>query len=892
MQKTKMIDSNKQTKVFAISVIALLAVSTLVITSVTARTPALSIPNYVYIIASPNPIGVDQTISLFAWTAAYPPTGNGQYGDRWTNLQIIVTKPDGTNTTLGSFTSDSVGAIFTNYTPETIGNYSFQFHMPAYTIVGYNSEFPVTPPSSQTNTIYIGDTFQEAWSTPVVVEVTNEPVASAPSYPLPTDYWTTPVSQSGHDEWVYITGDWLAAPVPDRRTNDNTETPTTAHIAWTKAINFGGVGGQSSAIASGGDNYYSYLAYEPMFNNVIIMNGRLYYNTPNPPQYGFTAVDLRSGEQLWYNNGTQDPLAVKQYTAPSVKNNYPQLSFGQELDYESPNQHGLISYLWVTYTLSNGSNVWAMYDPFSGNWICDIVGVPAASGPFYVSYMTTDEIGSYIILSPSSDFKTMTIWNSTKCIQNTNPSLTSANGYWSWRPPLGGIFSASSGTTLYNTTGIPAAFQQSTLRLSLLGIDTQKQIAIYCNSTTVQGTLSYPTPNVIASIGISIAPATLGECKWSQIQPYPSGNVTLINGFVGDGAYTLYSKETTTWIGYNSTTGEKIWVSAKPEVSLHSYGVTGGIYNNVLYSGDSIGEGGVIYAYDITNGNLLWQSTPVPMGNTGYWDYVPHTVGTFANGVIYWYGSEHSPGPNLEPGFKMGALNATTGQEIWNITFWNSVGVLPPALPLPIANGYIIALNAYDNQIYAFGKGPTSTTVQTPLAGVMEGQSFTIQGMVMDISAGASQNSIRARFPNGLPAVSDDSMTPWMEYVYMQQQLSTTAIGVPVTLTAIDPNGNTVIFGTATTDNSGTFGFQVNPSMLSAGSGTYRIIASFFGSESYWSSHATSYVTVNSAPTISPTAVPQTVLTTSDLMTYIVAGVIAIILAIAIVAVLILRRRL
>ena len=29
-----------------------------------------------------------------------------------------------------------------------------------------------------------------------------------------------------------------------------------------------------------------------------------------------------------------------------------------------------------------------------------------------------------------------------------------------------------------------------------------------------------------------------------------------------------------------------------PEVALHSYGVTGGIYNNVLYSGDSIGEGG------------------------------------------------------------------------------------------------------------------------------------------------------------------------------------------------------------------------------------------------------------------------------------------------------------
>ena len=41
------------------------------------------------------------------------------------------------------------------------------------------------------------------------------------------------------------------------------------------------------------DGYYSYLSYEGMFNPPIIMNGQLYYNIANPPEYGFVDVDLQ-----------------------------------------------------------------------------------------------------------------------------------------------------------------------------------------------------------------------------------------------------------------------------------------------------------------------------------------------------------------------------------------------------------------------------------------------------------------------------------------------------------------------------------------------------------------------------------------------------------------------
>ena len=56
---------------------------------------------------------------------------------------------------------------------------------------------------------------------------------------------------------------------------------------------------------------------------------------------------------------------------------------------------------------------------------------------------------------------------------------------------------------------------------------------------------------------------------------------------------------------------------------------------------------------------------------------------------------------------------------------------------------------------------------------------------------------------NGVPAVSDASQKEWMEYVYMQKPRPTDVTGVDVTLTVIDPNGNTYDIGTATSDSYG-----------------------------------------------------------------------------------------
>ena len=69
----------------------------------------------------------------------------------------------------------------------------------------------------------------------------------------------------------------------------------------------------------------------------------------------------------------------------------------------------------------------------------------------------------------------------------------------------------------------------------------------------------------------------------------------------------------------------------------------------------------------------------------------------------------------------------------------------------------------------------------------------------------------------GTPCVSKDSMTTQMEYLHMQHPIdgvdhNATITGVPVSIDAVDPNGNYIHIGDTTTDGySGTFGFTWTP---------------------------------------------------------------------------------
>jgi hypothetical protein len=123
--------------------------------------------------------------------------------------------------------------------------------------------------------------------------------------------------------------------------------------------------------------------------------------------------------------------------------------------------------------------------------------------------------------------------------------------------------------------------------------------------------------------------------------------------------------------------------------------------------------------------------------------------------------------------------------------------------------------------------------------------------------------------------------------MFQQRTLPTNATGVPVTLTAIDPNGNYVSIGQVTSDLTGTYGCTWTPQVP----GTYQIIATFKGSNSYGSSFAQTYMGVSdAAPTAAPIA--ETIQPPTEM--YIIGVGVAIIIAIAIgfaITILTLRKR-
>jgi hypothetical protein len=198
-------------------------------------------------------------------------------------------------------------------------------------------------------------------------------------------------------------------------------------------------------------------------------------------------------------------------------------------------------------------------------------------------------------------------------------------------------------------------------------------------------------------------------------------------------------------------------------------------------------------------------------------------------------------------------------------------------------------MNGLDNNIYSIGRGPSVTTIQAPSTQITVANKVVIQGTVMDISAGTKQTQQAADFPHGIPVASDASMKDWMGFVYQQKPLPTNFTGVPVSIAAVDPNGNTITIGNSITDSSGKFHYTWTAPNVP---GDYTVTATFAGTNGYWPSADNTAMTISEAP--QTTATP-TIAATSMADQYFLPVSIAIILAIVIVgavlALLMLRKR-
>ena len=146
----------------------------------------------------------------------------------------------------------------------------------------------------------------------------------------------------------------------------------------------------------------------------------------------------------------------------------------------------------------------------------------------------------------------------------------------------------------------------------------------------------------------------------------------------------------------------------------------------------------------------------------------------------------------------------------------------------------------------------------------------------------------------GTPCISDQDMSAYMQFLHMQQPCPLTVIGVPVELRAITPSGSIIEIVNGTVENglcttNGLYG-HFSYSWTPPNPGNYTIVARYLGDDSYFPNYGSTGITViMSSP--SPTATVSNLATNTSLMTYIIFATIAIIIAIAVLGVLILRKK-
>jgi len=864
--------TSKNKVAIAISLLLMFAMAfTLVsVPLVSAHDPPWTIKTYCFVNASPNPVGVGQKIALTGWIDKVPPTAEGYWGSVWHDMTITVTDPDGHEEELGPYTSDAVGGVWDWYTPDKAGEYTFVCDFPEQ--VAYDDNpYPYFSFFIEMNKAYLGDIYEGSTSEPVTVVVQEEQIETAfPDTPLPTEYWARPIN-SMNREWYALGGNWFGLGATNFGTtglyesngnfNPYTTAPGSGHVIWTEPIAFGGqIGGEFGPDET--SLYATGTAYEAKFN-AVIMYGILYYTeypgAGNNPT-GLKAVDLRTGETLW-----EKPIITP-------------LKCGMIYNFITGDQYGGHAYLFcapatVGFVPYPPGNEWEMYDAMTGEWILNIANVSAGilrEGP-------NGELLSYTVSGGM-----LRMWNMSKCIaagQHKYVYQTIYSALETWRPPIGATIDWNDGYEW--SAPVLTEMDGEPLGLGLTKVSGDYALLTAGGGNALAGIPGGHHPGWRVDVGYS---AVDGHKLWGPVNRTLLKDSGVVVAATGDGVYSEYTRQTFTWSAYSLETGQKLWGPSEPANSSWAYydftapSVIG--YGN-LYTWGLAGE---VYCFDLQTGDMQWSyntgnsGVDSPFGSWPLGTWLTHHV--LADGKLY-VRAGHDYTPPVFKGAKLYCLNATTGEELWEELSFDIVGTSA------CADGYMVWFNGYDNQIYCYGKGPSAMTVSAPETTQPFGADILVKGMVTDISPGAAEYAQMARFPDGVPAISDEDMSAWMEYLYQQQPKPTEAMGVDVTISVLDPNGNIYDVATVTSGADGFYSATFMPPVP----GKYTVYATFSGSESYWPSSAVTAINVEEVPepTAAPTASPAPM--TDTIVTGFGIGMIIAIVAIGLVIILMLRKR-
>jgi hypothetical protein len=854
-------------KIASIALIAVLVISMSAAFSTQTHGQAVSIPTYIFIQVSPNPVGVSQPIYMQCFLSKPTPTAfmNG-IGDHYTGITIKITSPTGTVTTMGPYVADPTGGIPSlEFTPTQVGNYTFQASYPGQKLV--------------TAGPYYGDTEESSVSPVITVIVQQALVPTISSPPLPTAYWDFPVEATNY-AWTSLEGNWFGlAPGAFATTggydasgnfNPYSPAPTTAHVMWTKPTTFGGQPGGPIP----GDEMHNFMTTTIIsdFFEPIIIQGVLYYSDFNSlvnSPASWNAIDLATGQTLWTSGPgitvqgtTQVPNAPGSSSAQTFK-------MGEVMSMHSMQEYGSLAVLYAI----TGTTLME-YSPTDGMYLGNITGVPAGFFGVPVDFMqdeNTNDASVGSLLGWYTSAGSLIMWNSTLCwaggLQSVSPFGQEIVRVPATMPfATGDQWSVVLPTTLKGGAISPA--------LSIARV-TENQILL-ASMPSYAPFDSYPYA-VFACYD-----AQTGAQLWIENVTVPQYHYLSILA-ANENVFVLEDKDTLQEWGYSLTNGTELWGPVQlPGNALSHLSQSADIAYGQVYTFDL---GGYVTAINLATGAINWvYKSPSAGYNTPYGVYPIWQFGTqsIADGELFLSLSRMYDPPLFENATRL-ALNCTNGKPVWSILSFS--GRAPGA----VADGYLVEWNSYDAQIYTFGKGPSEITASVQNSGTSLGNSVLITGMVTDTSPGTKQAVQKANFPDGVPCVSDADMSQWMEYVYMQQPEPTNVTGVPVTLSVLDSNGNYRPIGTTTSDSSGFYSFQWTPNIP----GKYTLYASFGGSQSYWpSSTETAFFVEPAAPTAPPYPTPVAgIASTGTVELGVAAVIIVIVICVAVLAVLMLRKR-
>ena len=655
---------------------------------------------------------------------------------------------------------------------------------------------------------------------------------------------------------------------------------------WTKPLQFGGVVGGTST-TNLGEGYYTGSSYNTRFSGAIVMQGTLFYQEPygNSGSGGdYVSVDLQTGKENWRINTT----ATGESLVPS---------FGYMYAYEDGNQHGVLPNGLLICTTGGGFSglptTWRAYDARTGVLTgMSLTNIPSGTTTGTLAANQANGAsaagpsGEYLIYSLTNLGTTsnpkyyLSEWNSSKY----NQLATGQIGAGNWYPTTS--FDATDPRMYDWNVSLPSVTGQ--------GWGIFRDVIVGDRLLLIQGNLGAGPRAESFGANITVVkidPTNAGSVLWTKYYAPANGNVTRALIAVDPIANTFVTedKETLEFNGFSLDNGNHLWTAETPVVEWDTLRRdTLSAYGN-LYAA---GYDGIVYCFDDATGDLLWAYGRGGEGNSTYagentvYSHYPLFIDVIADGKVYTGTTEHSPNQPLYKDAQYRCLNATTGEEIWTLTGMGT-GMYVGGYDI-VADGYFAYLNIYDMQVYSVGKGASKLTVEAPLAAVTQGQSLVVRGTITDIASGTTQEEQAARFPNGVPCVSDTSMKLWMEYVYMQQDKPTNATGVPISVAVVDSNGNYRSIGNTVSDSSGTYSLQWTPDIT----GKYTVIATFAGSNAYYGSSAeTSFAVDAAAATPAPTQVPTQSMADAYLLPSVVAIIVAIAVVGAILALLVIRKR-